>query len=86
MTERKSGKKKSLEARTGAANGPSCPVCGKPRTQEYRPFCSKRCADVDLGRWLKGTYVIPGEPDADEDGEGRGDRVDDPSGEEGGRA
>ena len=86
MTERKSGKTKSFEGSAGAANGPSCPVCGKPRTQEYRPFCSKRCADVDLGRWLKGIYVIPGEPDADEDGEGRGDRVDDPSGEEGGRA
>ena len=85
MTERKSGKAKSLEASTGAAKSPSCPVCGKPRTQEYRPFCSKRCADVDLGRWLKGTYVIPGEPDSDEDGEGRGDRIDDPSGEEGGR-
>jgi uncharacterized protein len=38
-----------------------CPICGKPRNPRYAPFCSRRCADVDLGRWLKGTYAIPGE-------------------------
>ncbi len=38
----------------------ACPVCGKPRSEAYDPFCSKRCADVDLHRWLKGSYVIPG--------------------------
>ncbi len=48
-----------------------CPICGKPRSDAYDPFCSKRCADVDLHRWLKGTYVIPGsnskpEPDDEE--------------------
>lgn len=53
---------------SGAAKG-RCPICGKPRAPEYRPFCSKRCADVDLGRWLKGDYVVPGHPDADEDGD-----------------
>ena len=37
-----------------------CVVCGKPRDPRYDPFCSKRCADVDLHRWFKGTYVIPG--------------------------
>src|SRR5690348_5343500 len=37
-----------------------CAVCGKPEAHDYRPFCSKRCADIDLGRWLKGNYVIPG--------------------------
>jgi hypothetical protein len=37
-----------------------CPICGKPQNAELRPFCSKRCATVDLGRWLKGTYVVPG--------------------------
>ena len=47
-----------------------CPICGKPSINEYRPFCSKRCADVDLHRWLKGVYVIPGKVDEDEDGEG----------------
>ena len=38
----------------------ACPICGKPRSERYDPFCSKRCADVDLHRWLKGSYVIPG--------------------------
>jgi len=37
-----------------------CPICGKPRSQRYDPFCSRRCADVDLHRWLKGSYVVPG--------------------------
>ncbi|MCC0014259.1 MAG: DNA gyrase inhibitor YacG [Rhodobiaceae bacterium] len=36
-----------------------CPICGKPRDAEYRPFCSRRCADVDLNRWLSGSYAIP---------------------------
>ncbi len=46
-----------------------CPIC-ETRTvaKEYKPFCSKRCADVDLSRWLKGGYAIPGRPadDAEE--------------------
>ncbi len=37
-----------------------CPICGKPGEQAFRPFCSKRCADVDLHRWMAGSYVIPG--------------------------
>jgi endogenous inhibitor of DNA gyrase (YacG/DUF329 family) len=45
-----------------------CPTCGKPATKEFRPFCSKRCADVDLNRWLKGSYAIPVVEDEDEDG------------------
>ena len=40
-----------------------CPICGKPPREEYQPFCSKRCADVDLNRWLTGTYVIPARDD-----------------------
>ena len=39
-----------------------CPICAKPADEKYQPFCTKRCADIDLGRWLKGSYVIPGEP------------------------
>ncbi|MCU4182094.1 DNA gyrase inhibitor YacG [Bosea sp. BH3] len=39
-----------------------CSICGKPAVARYKPFCSPRCADIDLGRWLKGGYVIPGEP------------------------
>ena len=40
-----------------------CALCGKPQSPTYRPFCSRRCADVDLGRWLKGGYAIPSRPE-----------------------
>jgi endogenous inhibitor of DNA gyrase (YacG/DUF329 family) len=40
-----------------------CPICGKPAEPEYRPFCSRRCADVDLQRWLTGGYSVPAEED-----------------------
>lgn len=36
-----------------------CAVCGKPQDPQFKPFCSKRCADVDLNRWLSGGYAIP---------------------------
>src|SRR5438046_51497 len=38
-----------------------CPVCGKPAEAKYQPFCTKRCADIDLGRWLKESYRVPSE-------------------------
>lgn len=44
----------------------TCPICKKPSVPEYRPFCSRRCADIDLGRWLTDGYVIPGDPVEDE--------------------
>ncbi|ESX77724.1 MULTISPECIES: DNA gyrase inhibitor YacG [unclassified Mesorhizobium] len=44
-----------------------CPECGKPSARETYPFCSKRCKDIDLNRWLKGVYVIPGRDDEDDD-------------------
>ncbi|WP_425091499.1 DNA gyrase inhibitor YacG [Tropicimonas sp. S265A] len=37
----------------------TCPICKKAPVARYRPFCSKRCADVDLGRWMTGSYAIP---------------------------
>ena len=44
-------------------SGAICPVCERHQSvAAYRPFCSKRCADVDLSRWLKGSYAIPGGP------------------------
>jgi endogenous inhibitor of DNA gyrase (YacG/DUF329 family) len=46
-----------------------CPICGKEAAAEFRPFCSRRCADVDLSRWLRGGYAIPGSRESDEDGE-----------------
>lgn len=55
----------------------TCPICGKPSDPKYRPFCSRRCADLDLGRWLRGDYVIPGEALEEEDDVSR-DAPDDP--------
>ena len=54
----------------------TCPICDKPTAQPYRPFCSKRCADIDLGRWLTGSYAVPAEEDDDfsEDTSGRRDK------------
>ena len=43
----------------------SCPICGKDTEARYRPFCSRRCADVDLGRWLTESYRIPVEESED---------------------
>ncbi|MFG1297866.1 DNA gyrase inhibitor YacG [Xanthobacter variabilis] len=56
---------------SGPAANPAkpCPICGKPQVEKYRPFCSKRCADVDLNRWLSGAYAIPVTAEEDEDGE-----------------
>jgi endogenous inhibitor of DNA gyrase (YacG/DUF329 family) len=47
----------------------SCPICSKPELPAYRPFCSKRCADVDLHRWLSGRYAVPAVEADDEDEE-----------------
>ena len=44
---------------TPKASGRRCPICGQPTAVEYKPFCSKRCADVDLHSWLSGRYAIP---------------------------
>ena len=40
----------------------ACSNCGKPAIKKFAPFCSKHCADVDLGRWFKGSYALPGDP------------------------
>jgi endogenous inhibitor of DNA gyrase (YacG/DUF329 family) len=45
----------------------SCPICRKPADPRYRPFCSRRCADIDLGRWLTGGYAIPAQDDDPEE-------------------
>ena len=46
-----------------------CPICGKPSQSATHPFCSKRCRDVDLNRWLSGSYVVPGAESEDEGSE-----------------
>jgi uncharacterized protein len=54
-----------------------CPICGKPHAEQFRPFCSRRCADIDLHRWLGGGYAIPAvEQDDDEADEAGPDDVD----------
>ena len=50
------------------AKSKACPICRKPAVEAYRPFCSKRCADVDLNRWLSGVYAVPVKEEDDEDG------------------
>lgn len=47
-------------------SGPPCPICRKPAVPEFKPFCSQRCADVDLGRWFNERYAIPVEDDDEE--------------------
>ncbi len=39
----------------------SCPICQAETVEKYRPFCSKRCADIDLARWFNGGYAVPSE-------------------------
>ena len=56
-----------------------CPICGKLPVQQFRPFCSKRCADVDLNRWLSGVYTVPVVEQEDEDG---APKIDSPDEEE----
>ncbi len=60
------------EGRPGPAR--SCPICGRPALHRYRPFCSKRCADVDLARWLGGRYAIPAMEEAPDFEAGENDR------------
>ena len=44
-----------------------CPICGKPAVERHRPFCSHRCALIDLGRWLGGNYRVPTRPENEEE-------------------
>lgn len=50
----------------------NCPVCAKPAAEKFRPFCSPRCADIDLGRWLGEKYSIPAESAGEEAGDDEG--------------
>lgn len=44
----------------------SCPICGEDIMIQFRPFCSKRCADIDLAKWLNGSYAVPSQREEDE--------------------
>ncbi len=52
-----------------SAGARGCPICRRAAVEAYNPFCSKRCADVDLARWLGGRYAIPASDDEDADAE-----------------
>jgi endogenous inhibitor of DNA gyrase (YacG/DUF329 family) len=59
-----------------------CAICGKPAVEAYKPFCSKRCANVDLNRWLGGHYAIEGRPLDEDEAQGLlGQRAGDDEGE-----
>lgn len=64
-----------------AKRGGDCPICATPATEGFWPFCSKRCADVDLARWLGGAYAVPVAEDDDEDGEETSDLSGTPRGD-----
>jgi endogenous inhibitor of DNA gyrase (YacG/DUF329 family) len=44
-----------------------CPICGRPAQTRFKPFCSSACADIDLSRWLKGSYAIPAQEEDEEE-------------------
>jgi len=56
----------SEPAKSAAKPPPKCPTCGAPADAKARPFCSSRCADVDLGNWFQGKYAIPAVDSADD--------------------
>jgi endogenous inhibitor of DNA gyrase (YacG/DUF329 family) len=62
MPEAKNRAKNETKIRTKI-----CVICGKPADAVFKPFCSKRCADVDLHRWLSGVYAVPVTEDEEED-------------------
>jgi endogenous inhibitor of DNA gyrase (YacG/DUF329 family) len=70
MPDAKTPKAKASKADTSKAKKRvtlACPICGKPADTVLRPFCSKRCADVDLHRWFSGRYAVPVTEDEEED-------------------
>ena len=63
----KPGKAPTEKAGKETGKEKPCPICGKPAVEASKPFCSERCRDVDLNRWLSNSYVVPSKPEADED-------------------
>ena len=53
---------------------PRCPICGKPASERHRPFCSTRCTNIDLGRWLDGNYRVATDETPDTPPEDGGER------------
>jgi len=61
---------RSLKKNDSSVNIRNCPICKRSSDDEFRPFCSKRCAELDLAQWLKGAYAIPavGQDEQESDG------------------
>ncbi|HEY8127558.1 MAG TPA: DNA gyrase inhibitor YacG [Hyphomicrobium sp.] len=59
-----------------------CPICRKEAVEAYRPFCSKRCADIDLAKWFTGSYAISGREEDEGDGEAPDNQSKQPDGED----
>ena len=57
---------KSETVESAAKPLPKCPTCGATADAKARPFCSSRCADIDLGNWFRGKYAIPAVDAADD--------------------
>lgn len=71
MAEKRGKKPKAAKAaEVVAVTGRRCPLCGRPAVARYRPFCSLRCAERDLGHWLNEDYRIATEEEADLEDEG----------------
>jgi endogenous inhibitor of DNA gyrase (YacG/DUF329 family) len=82
MSGQSSGKTEKPAGKPG--KGKRCPICGAPMRRAYRPFCSRRCADLDLGRWITGAYRIPADEAPDDDAWGEEPREGEPRDGEGG--
>ena len=68
----------AASSESGVTKPVACPICGSPAHERYRPFCSKRCADIDLGKWFTGAYAISSRSaDEDEDDSSSETPVDD---------
>ena len=62
FAEHRALRRRAAEPKSRARKaGSGCPICGAPAAGRYRPFCSGRCADIDLARWLNESYRVPGE-------------------------
>ncbi len=68
MTPFDEGSSDNADAGDPERPGPRCPICSRPMSEPHRPFCSRRCADIDLHRWLSGVYSVP-TTEPPEDGE-----------------
>lgn len=60
-----------MKEQTSLKKSQICPTCHKQAVYDFRPFCSRRCADIDLGKWLSGTFVIQGLEDEDTSAESK---------------